>query len=159
VTAVATPEVRTVYVTAPAASRETAPAASTSVATTAIPDVPVTSLPNVASPRSSAPAAAVAPAASAAEPKSRDTDLSAERAIIERARAALARGDGAGALTAVEQHEREFAKGQLVEEREVLAVQALVTAGRVQEAAERGARFRKAFPSSLLLPLVDQVLR
>jgi hypothetical protein len=97
------------------------------------------------------------PASSAA--RSRDGDLSAERTIVERARSALVRGDGEAALVAVAQHEREFSRGQLAEEREVLAVQALVTAGRIQEAAERGARFRKAFPNSLLLPIVDQALR
>src|SRR5262249_46233092 len=91
--------------------------------------------------------------------RSRDTDLAAERAVIERARSALARGDGQGALVPIAQHERGFARGQLVEEREALAVEALVTAGRVQEAAERAARFRKAFPNSLLLPVVDQALR
>jgi hypothetical protein len=91
--------------------------------------------------------------------RSHDTSLAAERALIERARSALARGDGEGALSATAQHEREFAKGQLAEEREALAVQALASSGRVQEAAERGARFRKAFPTSLLLPIVDQALR
>jgi outer membrane protein assembly factor BamD (BamD/ComL family) len=85
--------------------------------------------------------------------------LAAERAVIERARSALARGDGQGALVAVAQHQRDFPSGQLSEEREALAVQALATAGRAQEAAERGARFRKTFPNSLLLPLVERALR
>jgi hypothetical protein len=102
--------------------------------------------------------ATVAPS-SPSPAKSHDTNLAAERAIIERARSALARGDGPGALASISQHEREFSKGQLAEEREVLAVQALVTAGRIQEAAERGARFRKTFPNSLLMPIVDQALR
>jgi hypothetical protein len=115
------------------------------------------------------PAMAPAPASAAAAPmstplssstaRSRDTDLAAERAILERARSALARGDGPGALAPIAQHGREFARGQLVEEREVLAVQALVAAGRGKEAAERGAHFRKTFPHSLLLPIVDQALR
>jgi hypothetical protein len=91
--------------------------------------------------------------------RSRDTDLAAERAIIERARSALARGDSQGALVSIAQHESAFARGQLVEEREVVAVQALVTAGRAQEAAARGVHFRRTFPNSLLLPLVDQALR
>jgi len=109
-----------------------------------------------------APGVPVVPAPTASKhvaARSRDTDLAAERAIIERARSALARGDGQGALVSIAQHERAFARGQLVEEREVLAVQSLVTAGRVPEATARGARFRKAFPNSLLLPLVNQALR
>lgn len=116
----------------------------------------------LAVPAASASASSVAlPPTSGASstPRSRDTDLAAERAVIERARSALARGDGQAALSAVTQHQHEFPRGQLSEEREVLAVQALATAGRAAEAAERGAHFRKSFPNSLLLPLVDQALR
>jgi hypothetical protein len=99
-----------------------------------------------------------APSASS-HPRSRDTALAAERALIERARSALARGDAPGALLAIAQHQHDFPAGQLSEEREALAVQALVAAGRTQEASQRGARFRSTFPNSLLLPLVDQALR
>lgn len=141
-----------------------APALSTSATVppvaVSIAAIDVASLPPAGASAQSArvsPPATPPPASSAM--RLRDEDLSAERTIIERARSALARGDGEAALVAAAQHEREFAKGQLAEEREVLAVQALVTAGRVQEATERGARFRRAFPNSLLLPIVDQALR
>jgi hypothetical protein len=41
----------------------------------------------------------------------------------------------------------------------VLAIQALAAAGRADEAANRAGSFRKAYPSSLLLPIVDAALR
>ena len=157
-TATVRPGERLVYVdpVGPALSASgTVPPTAASIAA-----IDVSSLPSASASAQSgraSPPVTTPPASSAV--RSRDGDLSAERTIIERARSALARGDGEAALVAVAQHEREFAKGQLAEEREVVAVQALVTAGRVQEAAERGARFRKAFPNSLLLPIVDQALR
>jgi hypothetical protein len=145
---------RVVYVERPASAvSATAPLPQVSSATAEI----VPPLPSaIASTRGAAPPSAPLSSSMA---RGRDTDLAAERAIIERARSALARGDAQGALVSIAEHEREFPRGQLVEEREALAVQALVTAGRAQEAAARGAHFRKAFPNSLLLPLVDQALR
>ncbi len=101
-----------------------------------------------------------APAASGSEAQAprRDTDLAAERALLELARAALGRGDVAGALSTIEQHERDYAHGRLEEEREVLAVQALVQAGRLGEAKQRQTAFRSRFPESLMLPVVDALL-
>jgi len=103
----------------------------------------------------SAPPARTAPTTSAG----RDVDLSRERALVDRARSALARGDAAGALAAADEHRKAFAGGQLAEEREVVAIQALAAAGRPEEAANRAGSFRKTYPSSLLLPIVDAALR
>lgn len=89
----------------------------------------------------------------------RDGDLARERALVDRARSALARGDAAGALSAADDHRRAFPRGQLAEEREVVAIQALAAAGRSEEAGTRAGVFRKAHPSSLLLPIVDAALR
>jgi hypothetical protein len=158
-TAVIRPVERVVY------DERAAPLAS---AIASIPEVPAASaeiVPPAPSATPPSPARVFGSASTRSAPsssptaRSRDTDLAAERAIIERARSALARGDGQGALVPIAEHEREFARGQLIEEREALAVQALVIAGRVKEATERAARFRKAFPNSLLLPIVDQALR
>lgn len=85
-------------------------------------------------------------------PGARDLSLSAERALLEVARAALAKGETAAALDALTQHERDFANGRLVEEREALMIRALLTAGRDAEAQARTARFKERFPESLLLP-------
>ena len=82
----------------------------------------------------------------------RDVSLSAERALLEVARAAMAKGDLPATFTALEKHERDFAKGRLAEEREALFIQALHAAGRETEAASRTERFNKQFPDSLLAP-------
>ncbi len=88
----------------------------------------------------------------------RDTELSAERALLEVARTALTRGDIAATLEAVERHAKEFPRGRLEEEREVLFIQALVQAGKRDEAQARAQAFRARFPDSLMLPAVDAAL-
>jgi hypothetical protein len=164
----AQPTERIVYVDRPV--REVAPSPSTTapevIATTSIQDLPSSPLGSSGAVLPVSPAgkrgsitATAAASAPSSNDRSRDTDLSAERALIERARSALARGDGAAALLPIAEHERQFPSGQLAEEREVLAVQALAIAGRTAEATARGARFRKAFPGSLMLPIVDEALR
>jgi hypothetical protein len=81
--------------------------------------------------RARLPAAATA---SAAEPE--DT-LRAEAAILERARARAA-GDPAGALAILDEHARQFPRGKLSVERELIAVDVLRRAGRSAEARARG---------------------
>jgi hypothetical protein len=63
--------------------------------------------------------------------------LRAEAATLERARSLVAR-DPSAALSVLEQHAREFPKGKLSVERELIAVDALRRAGRVSEARGRG---------------------
>lgn len=82
----------------------------------------------------------------------RDVSLSAERALLEVARAAMAKGDLPATFTALEKHQHDFANGRLAEEREALFIQALHAAGREAEAASRTERFNKEFPDSLLAP-------
>ncbi len=89
----------------------------------------------------------------------RDTDLAAERALLETARTALGRGQSDAALAAVAAHAERFPRGRLAEERESLAVEALAQAGRAAEARERAARFHRRWPGSLLGPAVDAALR
>jgi hypothetical protein len=85
----------------------------------------------------------------------RDSDLAAERAILETARTAVARGNGASALAAVQRHIEQFPRGRLAEEREVIAIQALVSLGRLDEARQRAARFKSSFPRSMAIPAVQ----
>jgi hypothetical protein len=89
----------------------------------------------------------------------RDTQLAAERAFIETARAAVARGDSLDALETIERHARRFPDGRLAEERDSLWVQALVGAGRFDEARQRATRFRRDYPDSMLLPAVEAAER
>lgn len=85
----------------------------------------------------------------------RDVDLAAERALVDRARTALTRGQPAAALEALDSHAKTFPRGRLTEEREALAIDALARAGRTQEAATRADRFRATWPNSVFGGLVD----
>lgn len=96
--------------------------------------------------------------APATAPPAPDTDLGAERALVERARTALFRRRAADALDALEEHERRFPGGRLSEERDALAVQSLRTLGRNDEARARATRFVADHPSSIFRPLVDPAL-
>jgi hypothetical protein len=130
------------------------------------PSLPLPS--EAARPRSEDALDARAPAASASANRSppdagasgvsHDTALAAERVLLETARAALARGQRATAFDALERHAREFPRGRLGEEREGLWIQALLGAGRVDEARERLRRFRKSYPRSMLLPAFEASL-
>jgi hypothetical protein len=101
------------------------------------------------------PPAPAHPSDGAGEP---DTELAAERAFVETARAAMARGDASAALEALERGARQFPSGRLVEERESLRIHALAKAGRSAEARALGVQFHREFPHSMLLPMVDAAL-
>jgi hypothetical protein len=86
------------------------------------------------------------------------SSLRAEREVLDRARSALSGGDATAALALLDRHTTEFPQALLAEEREALAVQALVIGGRYDEARARAARFRAAWPGSLFLPAVEASL-
>ncbi len=86
------------------------------------------------------------------------TDLSAEQALLDTARAALVRGQGADALGPLERHAERFPRGVLSEERDALEVNALVASGRYAEARQRGEQFFARHPGSLLRPSVEAAL-
>jgi hypothetical protein len=88
-----------------------------------------------------------------------DARLAAERVLLERAQAALARRNATGAVEALNRHAAEFSDGELVEEREALFVRALVESERTEEARARADRFRQQFPRSVFLGTVETVLR
>lgn len=122
--------------------------AETSDDTATVPALPSASGP--ASPPASsrlAPPRAETPAVSA-------RGLSAERALLDVARAALARGEARDVLVAVERHEKEYPQGALVEEREALAVRALAARGLHEDASARASAFEQRFPNSLMLRAV-----
>lgn len=72
-------------------------------------------------------------------------------ALLERARAALAQSDSARALSYLSLHERTFPRSPLLEEREALAIKALVAASRIGEARLRLGTFATRYPKSLFL--------
>src|SRR5262249_53828967 len=95
--------------------------------------------PLVVAPLSSAKSASSASASPPPPvPESRDASLKRERMMIEAARSALARRDPSAALMQIEEHAQRFPKGQFAESRDALRIQALVLAGRMDEARARG---------------------
>jgi hypothetical protein len=103
-------------------------------------------------------ATSVSAAASAnAEPRS-ESALGRERAVLDPARAALAAGEPARALDRVRRHRREFPNGILSEEREAIAINALVALGDFDQATKRAAAFRARYPQSLMTHSVDAAM-
>jgi hypothetical protein len=80
--------------------------------------------------------------------------LKEERALLQRARVALAAGDADGALAILDRHPHQFRDGQLGEERDSLRVQALAASGDRDTARRLAVEFEKHHPHSLFLPAV-----
>jgi hypothetical protein len=164
-----------------AAKDETKPAAIVEVAPSA--DVPSTFDPKmlgkkpppppvVAKPKAIVP---VAPAPVASEPavevtrepvapventpEAKAERLRGERAVLDTARSAVARGDGGAALIALEAHRASYADGALVEERDALTILALTKVSRMEEARKKAEQFRAKNPHSLFLKAIDGALR
>jgi len=85
--------------------------------------------------------------------------LARERALVDRARAALRRDDAHEALVALMGHEREFPAGALAEERDRLSVEALVARGRMEQARARAALFRARHPGSVYRAEIEGLVR
>jgi outer membrane protein assembly factor BamD (BamD/ComL family) len=77
--------------------------------------------------------------------------------VLLRARRALSRHDAGQALAALERHRRRWPRGELLQEREVLAIQALSLAGSRDEARRRADAFLARFPTSTLAATVRQL--
>jgi hypothetical protein len=97
-----------------------------------------------------------APRKAPARPRARDP-LSVEEELVERARSTL-EADPAASLRVLEVHQRRFPQGELVAERELLAVEALMREGARAAAVERGRAFLERFPASPYAHLVRQRL-
>ncbi|HTA20985.1 MAG TPA: hypothetical protein VK989_16945 [Polyangia bacterium] len=87
-----------------------------------------------------------------------DGALTAEQALLDPARAALARGDGRDALAHLELHERRFPGGALAQEREAMTIRALGLVGDRSLARARASTFRARYPDSLLWPMIQATL-
>jgi hypothetical protein len=73
-----------------------------------------------------------------------------ERALVDAARFALARGDTDAGLASVDAHRRRFPRGVLAEERDATEIQLLLRAGRREGARERARAFLEQYPTSLM---------
>jgi hypothetical protein len=81
-----------------------------------------------------------------------------ESALIDKARAALARGELEAALQALDGHAVRFPSGLFQEEREALLVLTVARTGRLDAARAQAVGFRRRFPDSVFLRLVDEAL-
>jgi hypothetical protein len=134
---------------APTVSCPPAPAAAPAV---------VTAEPSRPPPVPPAPAPPL-PAAASQPPPVPEDQLTAERRLLDVARRALEAEEPDRALNAVAQHERRFPAGVLVQERETMAIRALLVQGRVADARTRAERFHARFPDSLLWPTIEGALQ
>jgi hypothetical protein len=132
-------------------TREVAPIGD-GASTRSLPELPVATEPRAATP--SAPASD-----GKSEKRAVDRSLAAERRWIEAARAALVAGDPKTGLEKLARHAKQFSRGVLAEEREALSVDALVAAGRYDDALRRGEAFRARYPGSLFAPSVAAALQ
>lgn len=114
--------------------------------------------PPVAAAPSEAPVAEE-PLAAGVETNAEVARRSAEHQLLDRARAAVTSGRVDEALRLVAEHEQRFSEGRLVEEREVIALEALSRAGRRDEVRSRGERFLSSTPRSLYAPRVRRLVR
>ncbi len=92
-------------------------------------------------------------------PKKKEDTLAAERALLEKANAALKGGDAEGALSAVATHQKTFPKGHLVEEIAATKVRALCAAGRTEEGEAAKEKFLTKWPRSVHAPRVQAACR
>lgn len=134
-----------VTTSAPPSARPAVSAEASGVPVEVIPTA--SSRPLVSAYASVAPSPVVAPAPSA-------RGLGAERALLDVARGALARGEANEALIATGRHVSEYPSGVLVEEREAIAIKALVALGRRDEARARAVEMERRFPNGLMLRAV-----
>ena len=92
------------------------------------------------------------PTPRAPEPLARPVDRSAERALLERARSALARREFHLTMDAVTEHRSKFTSSQLSEERDMLEIVALTAQGQLVPVKAKVDEFERRYPLSPNLP-------
>jgi hypothetical protein len=155
------------------AQSQSAPSADVTPLSPAIPTPGPTPVPTPVPTLGPAPIPALGPApatAAAREPapppvvpeperKRAQQDPLAEARMLETARSALAQDDAAGALVALQQHQRTFPKGALVEERRALTVVAYAKSGDQERTQAAASAFLREYPSSLFAETVRAAAR
>ncbi len=145
--------------TAPSSTGATAPGSALALEVTpraadpAPPLDPSPALP-LATPQASAPPAP----SSSAGPSPAPTSLHDEAALLESVRASLATSHVARALTLLDAYDARFAAGALAEEAVVLRVQALLAAGRREDARRIADDFARRYPGSSYVPRVRALI-
>ncbi len=121
----------------------------------AVPSKPEARRPSPSARRIPSPPQPSVPVPEPAQPLARDGDLAAERALLEQARMALARGKPADALFLLARHEQVFGRGRLSEEREALVILSLVADRKADAARAQAAKFKHKYPRSMLLRAIE----
>jgi hypothetical protein len=103
------------------------------------------------------PAPAVSTNSPSASHDSRSVGLN-EAALLDGARAALGT-DPRRALALTQEHAKRFPHGTLIQEREVIAIDALSRLGQTDAARRRASDFERRYPGSAHQPKVDQTTR
>ncbi len=124
--------------------REPTPAQTAEATATATASLPVHLLPSAPPPSTSAPTGSRARAPSGALA---DQGSAAELDLIQRAQTELV-SNPQRALAVTSEHARAYPAGEFVQEREVIAVEALAKLGRRDEAVGRALALTKAFPNT-----------
>jgi hypothetical protein len=96
--------------------------------------------------------------ASGAEAAATDAALPSELELLRGARLAL-KGSPVEALRLVEQHRASYPGGKLTQERELIAISALLALGRRTAALSRAASFERAFPASPYRKQIGELLQ
>jgi len=102
-----------------------------------------------AEPQPSTPARTAGSTRAAAKPAAAPS-LSAELAALDAARSSLSHGDPAAALSALDGYNRDFPRGRLKTEAEVLRIGALAKSGQGEAARKRAEAFLRVHPDSVL---------
>jgi hypothetical protein len=136
--------------TQPLASAIPAPDATTTPDTQVAPPARAPALPRPTPKPSVASTAAAAPKLPPAIGISETQILRDARLVLDR--------DPRSALALSEQHRRDYPNGSFTQERELIAITALVKLGRQSEASDRAARFRSAYPSSPYRARLDRIV-
>jgi hypothetical protein len=144
------PPTRVVYVERPPAiDARPAPTGLGSAASAGLSSQIAKALPSAPQPRPGASSGASARASGGG------SELARERALLDLARSAASRSEPATALAFADRHRASFPYGRLSEEREALAIRALLALGQRDQARVRAVAFRTTFPGSFLLPMLD----
>jgi hypothetical protein len=130
------------------------PAKSPPSTTVVVPSAELVPLPSSV-PVPSAHTKPTAPMASASAQEAADPNL--EAPLLRSAQDAL-RTNPSETLAKTQEHARKYPRGLLVQEREVMAIEALLKLGRRDEAASRAQRFSRSFPGSTHQRRIDALL-
>ena len=138
-------------------STDLAPSVTVSSPASVVPPSSSASATLTSEPSASATTAVVRPSTASARPEP-VAPSEPEATILARAHDELLRGAPEKALATTNEHARGYPKGMLAQEREVIAIEALVRLGRRDEARRRADSFHRAYPGSSHVDRVERLV-